>query len=554
MPTLNWRTREQDLKAAADTEYRLLIEEEKYSYGDGDTGNIIVQGDNLEALKSLLPFYAGQVKCIYIDPPYNTGSAFEHYDDNLEHTIWLSMMYPRLELLKKFLREDGFICCHINDDEGAYLKIIMDEIFSRANYISTIFVQVRYAEKTLKQDMTFHKQIEQIHIYRKSYNAQPNLNTTESNLDKFKFYLKEKGKGKSTMLGNKKVIIFQSNEYEILGGEGSEDGLKEIWASGTILDGNSSGRFFRDYLTGRYETDGYGILYKVYGIGDDKFDYRYFTGPKRQGATKGKYYQGVPLEQLENPSELKELPIENFIDFAAEFGNCRSEGGVEFRSGKKPEVLLMKILNHFSNEGDLVMDSFLGSATTIAVAHKMRRNYIGIEMGKQAKTHCYIRLKNVIDGDKTGISKAAGWKDGGGFRFFTLGEAVFDREGRIKPDISFEHLAAHIYFTETKTPVKRRISRNHKNKSPFLGVHDGTAYALLYNGILGDKSVLGGNVLTHQTLNYIMHEIDAAEEKNGGKFAYNQIVIYGEATRLPNASLKLNNIEFKQTPYDIKVW
>jgi adenine-specific DNA-methyltransferase len=107
MPTLNWRTREQDLKAASDTEYRLLVEKEKYSYGDGDTGNIIVQGDNLEALKALLPFCAGQVKCIYIDPPYNTGSAFEHYDDNMEHTTWLSMVYPRLKLLKRFLREDG---------------------------------------------------------------------------------------------------------------------------------------------------------------------------------------------------------------------------------------------------------------------------------------------------------------------------------------------------------------------------------------------------------------------------------------------------------------
>jgi adenine-specific DNA-methyltransferase len=507
-----------------------------------------------------LPFYAGQVKCIYIDPPYNTGARKNSdgddigYDDNLEHTIWLSVMYPRLKLLKAFLREDGFICCQINDDEGAYLKVIMDEIFSRTNYISTMFIQVRYAEKTLKQDMIFHKQIEQIHIYRKSYEAKPNLNSVKSNFDKFIFYINEKGKGKSTTLGNKKVVIFQSDEYEIIEGEGSEDGLKEIWASGTILDGNSSGRFFRDYLTGRYDIDGYDVLYKVYGIGDDKFDYRYFTGPKRQGATKGKYYQGVPLDQLENPYELKYLPIENYIDFAADFGNCRSEGGVEFRSGKKPEVLLRKILEHFSNEGDLILDSFLGSATTIAVAHKMKRSYIGIEMGKQAKTHCYIRLKNVIAGDKTGISKAVAWKGGGGFRFFSLGDAIFDKERRIKPDISFENLAAHIYFTETKTPMNRHICGKRKKKSPFLGIYDGTAYALLYNGILGDKSVNGGNVLTHNTLNYIQREIEICEKKNGGEFEYNQMVIYGETTRLTHVSLESNNIIFTQTPYDIKVW
>jgi adenine-specific DNA-methyltransferase len=555
MPTLHWLTREQDLKATAGTPCRLLVEQEKYSYGDPDSGSLVVQGDNLEALKALLPFYSGQVKCIYIDPPYNTGSRKNAdgddigYDDNLEHSTWLSIMYPRLELLREFLREDGFICCHINDDEGSYLKVIMDEIFSRDNYISTLFVQVRYAEKTLKQDMNFHKQIEQIHIYRKSYKSKPIHNKKESNFNKFTFYFKEKGNGKETILGKKKVIIYQPDEYEIFEKEGSEDGRKEIWASGTILDGNSSGRFFRDYLTGRSKTDGYGILYKVYGIGDDKFDYRYFTGPKKKEATKGKYYQGVPMGQLENPDELKELPIENYLDIAADVGNCRSEGGVEFRSGKKPEVLLKYILDHFTVKNDIVLDSFLGSGTTAAVAHKMSRNYIGIETGKQAQTHCYKRLKNVIDGDKTGISKAVGWNGGGGFRFFTLGDAVFDSERRIKQDISFENLAAHIYFTETKKPMPKR-----KKNSTFLGIHEGTAYALLYNGILGDKSADGGNVLTHKTLNHIMNDIDTAAKKNKAELDYNQLVIYGEAARLTYVSLEFNNIIFKQTPYDIKVW
>jgi adenine-specific DNA-methyltransferase len=220
----------------------------------------------------------------------------------------------------------------------------------------------------------------------------------------------------------------------------------------------------------------------------------------------------------------------------------------------KPESFIEKILNLSTNPGDYVLDSFLGSGTTAAVAHKMGRRYIGIEMGEQAKTHCAVRLKKVIEGEQGGISKTTGWKGGGGFRFFTLGETVFDREGRIKPDISFEHLAAHIYFTETKTPVNRHISRNRKKKSPFLGIHDGTAYVLLYNGILGDKSVSGGNILTHATLNHIMYDIDMAAEKKGEKFKYKRMVIYGEATRLTHVSLQLNNIVFKQTPYDIKVW
>jgi adenine-specific DNA-methyltransferase len=147
-----------------------------------------------------------------------------------------------------------------------------------------------------------------------------------------------------------------------------------------------------------------------------------------------------------------------------------------------------------------------------------------------------------------------GLKCGGGFRFFSLGDAIFDNERRIKPDISFENLAAHIYFTETKTPINWHTITRRKRKSPFLGVHNGTAYALLYNGVLGDKSVSGGNVLTHNTLNYIKSEIEAAEQKQGGEFEYNQIVVYGEATRLTHVSLSFNNIIFKQTPYDIKVW
>ncbi|MDR0529167.1 MAG: site-specific DNA-methyltransferase, partial [Zoogloeaceae bacterium] len=143
MPVLQWLTRNEDLKTAKKAAYRLLRELPELGAGDKDSGNMVVQGDNLEALKALLPFYAGQVKCIYIDPPYNTGSAFEHYDDNLEHTIWLSMMYPRLELLKQFLREDGAIFIQLDDNEQAYTKVVCDEIFGRNNFITNIVWQKR---------------------------------------------------------------------------------------------------------------------------------------------------------------------------------------------------------------------------------------------------------------------------------------------------------------------------------------------------------------------------------------------------------------------------
>ncbi len=144
MPILQWLTRDDDLKASARVPYRLLQEVPELSAGAAETQNMLIQGDNLEALKALLPFYAGQVKCIYIDPPYNTKSAFEHYDDNLEHTQWLAMMWPRLELLRDLLAEDGSIWVSIDDNEAHYLKVIMDEVFGRSNFLTNFIWQKSY--------------------------------------------------------------------------------------------------------------------------------------------------------------------------------------------------------------------------------------------------------------------------------------------------------------------------------------------------------------------------------------------------------------------------
>lgn len=181
-------------------------------------------------------------------------------------------------------------------------------------------------------------------------------------------------------------------------------------------------------LAGRYNEDGYGVLYKVYGIGDDSFDFRYFTGPQKVGATKGKYFQGVPLSDLDSENAVKLSPINNFYDLAGSFGNCRTEGNAPFRGGKKPEALLEIILNYFTREGDLVLDSFLGSGTTAAVAHKMKRKYIGVEIGEHAYTLCQPRLRGIIEGkDKTGISKINHWK-GGGFKFYELAPSLLKKD------------------------------------------------------------------------------------------------------------------------------
>jgi adenine-specific DNA-methyltransferase len=199
----------------------------------------------------------------------------------------------------------------------------------------------------------------------------------------------------------------------------------------------------------------------------------------------------------------------------------------------KPERLVERILHIATNPGDLVLDSFLGSGTTAAVAHKMGRRYIGIEMGDHAVTHCVPRLRKVIESEQGGISQSVGWQGGGGFRFYRLGEPVFDANGTLNPAIRFATLAAHVWFAETGAALRSPAT------TPRLGIHDNTAIDLLYNGILGDKRPDGGNVLTSKVL-------EALPPHAGPR------IIYGEASRIPAARLKLLNITFRQTPYDLK--
>ena len=204
----------------------------------------------------------------------------------------------------------------------------------------------------------------------------------------------------------------------------------------------------------------------------------------------------------------------------------------------KPEQLIERFFQIATDPGDLVLDSFLGSGTTAAVAQKMGRRFIGIEMGEHARTHCTPRLHKVVDGEQGGISEAQNWTGGGGFRFFRLGPPVFTEDGQIQPDIRFPVLAAHIWFAETGSPWSEP-----QPLTPFVGAQEGHGYVLLYNGILGDKSVSGGNVLTRKML----ASIRAAQ----GDFT-GLLTVYGERTALSEATLKAEQIEFKQTPYDVK--
>ena len=212
----------------------------------------------------------------------------------------------------------------------------------------------------------------------------------------------------------------------------------------------------------------------------------------------------------------------------------------------KPEALVQRVLEIATNPGDLVLDSFLGSGTTAAVAHKMGRRWIGIEMGDHALTHCAPRLRKVIEGEQGGISKSVGWKGGGGFRFYRLGPPVFDEDGHIRHDIRYPVLAAHVWFSETGRPWSG------SEESPLLGLHDGRAYALLYNGILGDRRPAGGNVLTRATLAGIRGEVAQTHPQLVREHPAYPLTVYGEQSRLTPATLARERIDFKQTPYDIR--
>jgi adenine-specific DNA-methyltransferase len=504
MPVLTWLTREHDLKLSQNAPYRLLEEVSELSSGEEATENMLIQGDNLDALKALLPYYAGQVKCIYIDPPYNTRSAFEHYDDNLEHSQWLAMIYPRLELLRELLAEEGSIWVSIDDNEGHYLKVIMDEVFGRRNFVANVLWQKRTSPEARLALGGAH---DHILVY---------------------------GKKADTLALNKLSV----SEEQALNYKNPDNDPRGPWAS---TDFTAQG--WRPNQMYKITTPG-GVEYEPPGgrcwsnIEPEfmrlKEEGRMWFGKDSKARPRVKTYlsevQGISAwtwwtnKEVGHNQESKKEIIQLF-------------GTADAFDTPKPERLLQRIINIATNPNDLVLDSFLGSGTTAAVAHKMGRRFIGIEMGEHAVTHCVPRLQKVIDGEQGGISPAVNWLGGGGFRFYRLGEAIFDEYGQINRAITFRTLAAHIWFCETRVPWNQKAVD--EEKTPLLGIHNGIAYYLLYNGILGDKRPDGGNVLTGKLLQIL-------PPHDGPK------VIYGETSRLSAERLRRENITFRQIPYDIK--
>lgn len=503
MPWLEWNDRNEDLKATVKTPYRLLQPVLSQSYGDENSPNMLIQGDNLEALKALLPYYAGQVKCIFIDPPYNTQSAFEHYDDNLKHAKWLSMMYPRMALLREFLAEDGSIWVTLDDNEAHYFKVMCDEIFGRSNFIANALWQKVFSPKNSAK----HLSVDHDHLFIYAKNSEvwrPNQmqrsdkqNATYKNPDS-----DPRGVWTSGDLSARN--FYGAGTYPI------------TTPSGRVIEGPPNGMYWRVSQEKFSEMDRDGRIW--WGVdGSNIPRIKRFLSEVKQGVVPQTMWMHVDVG---NTQEAKKEVVALF-------------GSDNFMT-PKPERLLQRVIQIASNPGDLVMDSFMGSGTTAAVAHKMNRRWIGVEVGAHAETLCFPRLKKVIDGEQGGISKGIGWLGGGGFRFYKLGPKVFDDQGRINPDIKFEHLAAHVWFVETGSARSTRTM-----KSPLLGVHNGIAYYLLYNGILGDEALSGGNMLT-------LKVFGGLPAHDGPK------VIFGSGTNLTKDRLRSLGITFKQTPYDIR--
>lgn len=560
MPTLNWMGREKATKSVKDVVMKILREDKSLSYGSGD--NVLVHGDNLEALKALLPFYAGEVKCIYIDPPYNTGSAFEHYDDNLEHSTWLNMMYPRLKLLREFLREDGSIWISIDDREGAYLRVICDEIFGRQNFVSNISWQRTYSTRNDAKGIV--NEVEHILVYSKREGWQPKklarteeMNVRYKNLDNdpkglwrpdnayapgakthqgMVYAIQHPFTGELLYPTSGRCWTFEQSEIlSIMNGwcpyelREIDDAEKRAAICGVGIDEVRTG--VKAILLANSFEESKRSAHVVLKKGPwPRF---YFSKNGKGGIARKTYLVDVGDVPPTNLFEYKDV---GHTDEAKKEVLKVFDGQSPFAT-PKPERLIKRVLEIATDEGDLVLDSFLGSGTTAAVAHKMGRRWIGIEMGEHAKTHCAVRMKKVVDGEQGGISKAVKWQGGGGFRYYELGEAILNEDGSLTGDIPFDVMAAHVWFSETKTPYMSG------KKSTVLGVHEGTAYALLYNGILKDRSVNGGNVLTRKTLEVIQADLAGRD--------YEKIVVYGEACRLGDSKLVAEKIEFRQTPYDI---
>lgn len=534
MPTLNWIGKEAVVNHHQQVPFRLLKDVPDLAVGDPGSGNLIVEGDNLEALKALLPYYAGQVKCIYIDPPYNTGNEGWAYNDNVNspvikewlgktvgkegetldrHDRWLCMMYPRLVLLKQFLRQDGSIWISMDDSEIALLRILMDEIFGRERLIACNVWQKRYSREN-------REAIGDVHEYLLVYAMDP---------ERFK---ETRNRIPPTEEQSK---VYKNPNNDPRGRWRGVPMTAQGWRPNQMYGITSpSGAV-------HYPPEG-----RCWSMVEPEFE---------KLLAENRIYFGK--DGKSQPSIIRYLDeVEGFVPWTwwphEETGHtdeAKKEIQAIFQTQTafdtpKPIRLLERVFRIATNPGDLVLDSFAGSGTTghavlkmnAAAPDKPPRRFVLVEMESDiARKVTVERVRRVAQGYTDAKGKSVEGL-GCGFRYCELGDPLFDETGMIRASVKFSELARHVYFSETGEPLPRTRVPN----TPFLGACRSVGIYLLYNGILGDKSADGGNVLTRQ----VLAKLPAFD---GPK------VIYCAGCLLSRDRQQAENITVRQTPYEIKV-
>jgi adenine-specific DNA-methyltransferase len=535
MPSLNWIGKKAVENHHRQVPFHLLKDVPELSVGEPGTGNLLLEGDNLLALKALLPYYAGQVKCIYIDPPYNTGNENWVYNDNVNspdirqwlgrvvgkenedlsrHDKWLCMMYPRLSLLRELLRDDGLIFVSIDDNEAVFLKLLLDEIFGSSNFMQAIIWKNKYGPGAMT------KGFGNVHEYIFCYSRKP-IDSIEAPLSEEEIG-KYKGRDEKFPIRGGYItqpLATRSKDprpnlvYPILK-DGKEilPDKQWIWEKDRMFQALANNEIVIRKTRGKWS-----VRFKQY-LRDEQ----------------GRIRMAKPISIMNGPfNQEGTWEIESIFGSKA-FPNPKPLGLTKY--------LLSMLVNGKADKDGLYLDSFAGSGTTGHAVLELNkqddgdRRFILVEMDKNICRDVTLkRLRRVCEGyrkpDGEDVEALAG-----GFRCATLGDPLFDERGNIRNIVRFADLARHVYFTETGEPLPT-VARS---TNPLIGKCNEKAVYLLYNGILKDKSPDGGNVLTTTILAQL-------PKHDGPK------VVYGTACRIGANRLRRENIVFKQLPYKLRV-
>ncbi|MCP2013412.1 adenine-specific DNA-methyltransferase [Deinococcus sp. HSC-46F16] len=528
MPTLDWIGKQAVLTHHNDIPYRTLVCDQAQSFGDPDSGNLIVHGDNLEALKALMPSYAGQVKLIYIDPPYNTGNEEWVYNDNVNspeleawlgkvvgkdfedlsrQDKWLCMMYPRLHLLKQLLRDDGVIVISLDDNTASFARMLLDEVFLAQNHLATF-------------------------IWRKVDSPNTNGVSVAPNHEYLYAYAGRKAK----------VQLHAKPDPQIAKAYGNLDDQGRRYRD-RLLKKNGSNSLRSDRPTMYFGIPGPDGE-EVFPVHDDGREARWAAGPKKVEELRTANLlvwkrrvllgreQWVPYTREYAPDN-PERPHPTIWDDLTTMRQAKAHQrdlflplGLKPFDTPKPEELLARLIEMTTQEGDLVLDSFAGSGTTGAVAHKMNRRYILVELTPSAREYIVPRLRKVVQGeDPGGVSETFSWEQGGGFRFCDLGPQLFNELGQVADGISFAQMARYIFLTQTGRPLPADAAQ----APPFIGTHDGRDYFLLLNDTLRAEHLTSlGDPERPRT-------------------------VFADATTLSASALAERHVTFKQVPYEVRL-